>query len=254
LCCTLNDNTVFKFVNTDTNADADTNADSANNDTADKMNGEKLAGATGKTIATSLGQNRPLVNDSNNYLPDFGGYKKEVRECINIATRGLGLVEDANARLLRPDIPTSSWSPPGATATSTSSSKREGASASASAPVLPSRASSSDSILLPQFMRDIFRPPKGLLIYGPPGVGKSHLMRSLAREMGCPAIEVTHALLLNRYLRPHSLPVESSNFCLFSFVLDEHFFCVSVKSLDSAWPFSAYSCIMVLLLVTPKPT
>lgn len=45
--------------------------------------------------------------------------------------------------------------------------------------------------------KQLFRPPKGLLLHGPPGTGKSRMMRSLVRAVGCRSVEVSHGILLS---------------------------------------------------------
>jgi hypothetical protein len=44
---------------------------------------------------------------------------------------------------------------------------------------------------------DLFRPPKGLLLHGPAGTGKSRMMRSLVQAVGCRSVEVSHSILLS---------------------------------------------------------
>lgn len=44
---------------------------------------------------------------------------------------------------------------------------------------------------------ELFRPPRGLLLHGPAGTGKSRMMRSLVRAVGCRSVEVSHGILLS---------------------------------------------------------
>lgn len=52
--------------------------------------------------------------------------------------------------------------------------------------------SNSEKALL---FQKLFKPPKGLLIYGPSGVGKTRLMRELAKSFSCDSVELSYSIL-----------------------------------------------------------
>ena len=58
-----------------------------------------------------------------------------------------------------------------------------------------SNSSSSSSITV---LQSFFHPPKGMILYGPAGVGKSRLMRSLVKAAGCNYIELSTDILLSK--------------------------------------------------------
>ena len=47
-------------------------------------------------------------------------------------------------------------------------------------------------------LQNFFHPPKGMILYGPAGVGKSRLMRSLVAAAGCNFIELSTDILLSK--------------------------------------------------------
>lgn len=44
----------------------------------------------------------------------------------------------------------------------------------------------------------IFLPPKGIILHGPPGVGKTRLMHSLVKAANCNSVELTSDILLSK--------------------------------------------------------
>jgi DNA replication protein DnaC len=134
-------------------------------------------------------------------LNGFGGYSEQVKECISILKHGLGQLDlhrqpsptqiqkQSNSSSFTEVLPVEMSSP--------TSSPNQNRYDTESDSINKGNSNNSTSEM-PSFLRDIFRPPKGLLIHGPPGVGKSHLMRTLARAAGCPTVEITHSLLLSR--------------------------------------------------------
>jgi ATP-dependent 26S proteasome regulatory subunit len=45
---------------------------------------------------------------------------------------------------------------------------------------------------------DLFKPPKGLLLHGSSGTGKTRLMKCLAKLANCSILEVNNDILLKR--------------------------------------------------------
>ncbi len=50
----------------------------------------------------------------------------------------------------------------------------------------------------PLAAQHLFRPPKGILLHGPPGTGKTRLMHVLMQSEGCAFVEISHSILLSR--------------------------------------------------------
>lgn len=48
---------------------------------------------------------------------------------------------------------------------------------------------------------ELMRPPKGLILFGSPGTGKTSLMRGIVAALGCNYVELSHSVLLSRYFR-----------------------------------------------------
>ena len=61
-----------------------------------------------------------------------------------------------------------------------------------------------ECIVLPNLRPDIFNgmrsPPKGILLYGPPGNGKTLLAKAIAGECGCKFINLTASSLVSKYM------------------------------------------------------
>jgi len=45
---------------------------------------------------------------------------------------------------------------------------------------------------------ELMRPPKGLILFGPPGTGKTSLMHGIVAALGCNYVELPHSVLLSR--------------------------------------------------------
>ena len=50
----------------------------------------------------------------------------------------------------------------------------------------------------PDLYTGIRAPPKGLLLYGPPGNGKTYICKALARESGCTFLALSASSILNK--------------------------------------------------------
>lgn len=94
----------------------------------------------------------------------FAGYGPEVVDALKVAAMGLGL-----SHLLRP----------------AQTSTMDAASAAVVTSLVP-------------VVRDLMRPPKGLILYGAPGTGKTTLMHAIVTALDCNYLELSHSLLLSR--------------------------------------------------------
>ena len=113
-----------------------------------------------------------------NFMKEFGGYTQQVHESLTTILAGLGMVNLPN--VLHPpasvSLPATDETRPPLTITESIASN--------------TKASTNDSsgcddgggydALFPHLLNELLQPPKGLLIHGPPGTGKSKLMHSLA--------------------------------------------------------------------------
>ena len=56
-------------------------------------------------------------------------------------------------------------------------------------------------LLTPEKFIDLgIDPPKGVLLYGPPGNGKTFICKALANESGCTFIALSASSILNKYV------------------------------------------------------
>lgn len=51
-----------------------------------------------------------------------------------------------------------------------------------------------------QLTSQLFKPPRGLLIHGPPGTGKSALVKTLVKTLGCASIDISYSLLQHKFV------------------------------------------------------
>lgn len=65
---------------------------------------------------------------------------------------------------------------------------------------------------------ELMRPPKGLILFGSPGTGKTSLMRGIVAALGCNYVELSHSVLLSRYFLCYFAPF------LLNFSRSSHFF------------------------------
>ncbi len=52
----------------------------------------------------------------------------------------------------------------------------------------------------PDLYQGIRAPPRGLLLYGPPGNGKTFICKALAKESGCNFFALSASSILNKYV------------------------------------------------------
>lgn len=59
-------------------------------------------------------------------------------------------------------------------------------------------------MIFPQKRPDLFEgirsPPKGILLYGPPGNGKTFIVKALAKESGCVFYGLSAGSILNKFV------------------------------------------------------
>jgi vacuolar protein-sorting-associated protein 4 len=53
---------------------------------------------------------------------------------------------------------------------------------------------------IPHVFQGMRRPPRSILLYGPPGVGKSHIIKALAKECNCTFFNISSSKLVSKYL------------------------------------------------------
>lgn len=52
----------------------------------------------------------------------------------------------------------------------------------------------------PDLFQGIRSPPRGLLMYGPPGNGKTFVAKALAKESGCTFYNISAAAIMNKFV------------------------------------------------------
>lgn len=107
------------------------------------------------------GQQEP---DEENHLSVFAGYSSQLDECLHVMRLGL-LLGESGRRFAELGLP-------------------------------GPEAGSSNS----QLTRQLFKPPRGLLIHGPPGTGKSTLVRTLVQTLGCASVDISYSLLQHKFV------------------------------------------------------
>ena len=126
------------------------------------------SGISSKGASEAAGEGKKFAN-----LFSFAGYGSQYDAALHL-TR-LGLLLGAGGQRLAQLGSTAS-----ATSTAVSNEGRRSAS----------------SLLTMQ----LFKPPRGLLIHGPPGTGKSTLIKTLVRSLGCASIEISYLILQHKFV------------------------------------------------------
>ena len=116
-----------------------------------------------------------------NFMTEFGGYTEQVHESLTTILAGLGMIN-------LPNIFHDAVSFPATGNQSTTDEIRSPLMTTTDTTVShtnetihdTTRCSSGYDELFPHLLHELLQPPKGLLIHGPPGTGKSKLMHSLA--------------------------------------------------------------------------
>jgi SpoVK/Ycf46/Vps4 family AAA+-type ATPase len=52
----------------------------------------------------------------------------------------------------------------------------------------------------PDLFKGIRAPPKGILLYGPPGNGKTFICKALANECGCTFMALSASSIMNKFV------------------------------------------------------
>ena len=61
-----------------------------------------------------------------------------------------------------------------------------------------------EAVIIPQKRPDLFEgirsPPRGILLYGPPGNGKTYITKALAHESGCKFYSISAGSIVNKFV------------------------------------------------------
>lgn len=130
------------------------------NDTKIYISGTSKSSASSITSAVKADLPVGLEALSSAVASTFAGYRSEVSDSLGVTCLGLGCAHRLNI-----NAPTST------------------------AAVTGSRTAA-----------ELMKAPKGLILHGPAGTGKSSLMRGLVAALGCNSVELSHNVLLSRYV------------------------------------------------------